>query len=337
MSERFRVSFKHQMGRHPQKRHGWRMAFRQSFDKMAAEQGAGEAMIYAQRQHWTYETTRNRAKRWTEIRRQGYHKQKGARQFQPAKGNLLSNAFIDEVADVLDKFKDNGAYIVNFRQKFLQDIFHRQGFDGLPSKVSREEMDKLTDPINGEMVEIWRGVQDYYRGDNGKRITAEKAATHYQDGPLFIGQGVYGSGTYTSNLRSTADGYGHGGAVIRMGWQTKAKTFDVRKNHWKIPEWESFKERIISEGEAAFNKYNFARASYGKDDPRTAGPRAAYQRAETRRKAANWIENDPTVVLAAAGYDGIYVGQGGVEYYMVVLNRTATTVQDSLYFSPEEH
>lgn len=102
------------------------------------------------------------------------------------------------------------------RDERLGEIWRLQGFDGLPTVVSRAELDALPD----DHVRLYRGV------------STAAFAEQFRTGDAFPGLGVSGNGTYTAVLEGTADSYaglrsgqndGDGGAVLRMALSPQAR------------------------------------------------------------------------------------------------------------------
>jgi hypothetical protein len=97
----------------------------------------------------------------------------------------------------------------------LDLIIKLQGFDGKPktTKTIREinELEKT-----GEYITVYRGVSDFSseasrsgKGDENSKITqtATQSMKDFTEGEYFTGQGIAGSGTYTSTNKMTAESY----------------------------------------------------------------------------------------------------------------------------------
>jgi hypothetical protein len=93
----------------------------------------------------------------------------------------------------------------------LAQILKKQGFDGLPAKVTQEQADKL---IQEGGLELFRGL-----ASTADR-TAEQMIEAFTNGDLYAGRGMFGNGTYGSTLKNYAEGYANngefGGKTLRM-------------------------------------------------------------------------------------------------------------------------
>lgn len=133
-------------------------------------------------------------------------------------------------------------------QPFVEGIFHDQGFDGKAEVVDKTELDARI--AKGD-IELFRGVEAKVLPELGKGIRdadykkqvlqgSRQHADEFRDGKLFIGGGVTGSGTYTTQNRSYASGYaGDNGVIMRMALRKDAKVIsasDARKlPHKNVP------------------------------------------------------------------------------------------------------
>lgn len=70
------------------------------------------------------------------------------------------------------------------------------GYDALPAVVDRVEFDKMV--AEGK-------IEEFYRGTAG--IGAEQHAEQYRSGEMYHGTGIFGNGTYTSNVQDVAAEY----------------------------------------------------------------------------------------------------------------------------------
>jgi hypothetical protein len=97
----------------------------------------------------------------------------------------------------------------------LDLIIKAQGFDGKPKTTKTiKELDELEK--SGEYIAVYRGVSDFSseiyslgQGYENAEITqtATKSINDFVDGEYFTGQGIAGSGTYTSTNKKTAESY----------------------------------------------------------------------------------------------------------------------------------
>jgi hypothetical protein len=97
------------------------------------------------------------------------------------------------------------------RDKLLASVTRQQGFDGKPTVVSPEQMDKL---ISSGAGELWRGVEDK------AGLSAAQIHEQFRTGDAFWGTGMYGNGFYFAqhhhHAESFAQDYGEApGSIMR--------------------------------------------------------------------------------------------------------------------------
>lgn len=109
----------------------------------------------------------------------------------------------------------------------LKDIAHKQGFDGEAEMLDQEAFDKVV--AEGGTV-TYRGITSHYDGPgpDAAYIEGETQITEkFAQGPYFAGNGVYGSGSYTTTERDTANYYatedGSSGSVVTMAVRPNAR------------------------------------------------------------------------------------------------------------------
>jgi len=103
-----------------------------------------------------------------------------------------------------DKLRaDVSAVRKNYRGKTADErlaaIGAMQGFDDVPTVVSKKEMDKLL--ATGDYIEAWRGV-----GGNIYK-TAAQINEEMRSGPAYYGTGIFGNGYYLSTRKNVAVRY----------------------------------------------------------------------------------------------------------------------------------
>jgi hypothetical protein len=173
----------------------------------------------------------------------------------------------------------------------LEDIAKKQGFDGKAEMVDQEGFDKVV--AEGGTV-TYRGITDYHdgAGPDAKYIEGQTAiSTELAEGEYFGGNGVYGSGTYTSVNLGVAQGYanedGKSGSVVTMAIRPNAKIATPEQ-------WENAKAAAKS---------------------KTGGFAGATNEGR---------------ILAAQGFDGFNIAPRGSEHWasetIVILNRKALVV-----------
>ena len=166
---------------------------------------------------------------------------------------------------------------------YLADIIRQQGFDGLPESVSAEEYQALVDA--GKIVPLFRGID------------GEKSVQHveqYRSGPLFVGEGIIGNGTYAARDRDRALKYASGPeGVLELGIRADAHTVDLYELLDMTTDWRKKMRKV--------------HLDYSDDDPEPY--------------VVDHLFSDPGRLAAMLGYDAI--SDGGI---FVILNRTATVV-----------
>jgi hypothetical protein len=191
----------------------------------------------------------------------------------------------------------------------LAEIYRRQGFDGPPQVVSEPEMDDLV--ARGEVIEVWRGIERHQHPD-GSWSSARELAEQYRTGPYFAGQGVRGNGTYTTTDKNRATvGYSEAGGLLRIGIAADARIADVRDVQDMAAEYSNASE-------------DFRRGWHqGDENIDTLLDRVTPEQIEA------WILIDEGRLAAARGIDVIKIDRKGTGDVYIILNRTATVVQEA--------
>lgn len=219
----------------------------------------------------------------------------------------------DELIDVSDmgpQVQESLREMFSPEDVMLAEIYRRQGFDGPPRVVPKAQMDELIE--SGEVIEVWRGIERHQDKTTGEWSSARELAELYRTGPYFAGQGVRGNGTYTSTDRHRAEvGYSEPGGLLRIGLAADARIVTYRE----------FTERTADYLDAS---ERFRRGWHqGDENIDTLLDRV------TPEEVVGWILLDEGRLAAAMGIDAIKVDRGGVGDVYVVLNRTATVVQEA--------
>ena len=311
-----KITLKHMQGQHTQKRHGWRYGYSGwGKEEQIQHQGLEEYGLWRQRQRRSHDRT----DRWNELRRQGYRRMAGDRKYHSGK-DILSFQLLDKIG----RWQKGG-------QDVLTNLIKMQGFDGLPGKVNREEMDDIF--YRGQAGEAWRGVREHL-DKNGEVVVGEQGLRQYMNGKLYVGAGVYGDGTYASNQRSTAENYGD--TLMRLGLR-KGSNLYAENDGKKIHENQRLKEftgTVTKNYYRALDHWKTTQSKYGVDSKQTAAALKNVTRWSKRNEIITRILDNPSNLAIAMGFDAIIIPQGAAEWYAVILNRTATIVQDELYYRP---
>ena len=215
-----------------------------------------------------------------------------------------------EVSDLGPQAQDGLRGLFRPDDPMLAEIYRRQGFDGPPVVVTESDMDSLV--ARGEVIEVWRGIERHQR-DDGSWSSADELAEQYRTGPYFAGQGVRGNGTYTTTDRHRAEvGYSEGGgSLLRIGIAADAHIVD-----WPEVDAEAAAYTSLSD--------DFRRGWHtGDENIDTLLDRVTSQQVEA------WVLVDDGRYAASRGIDAIRLTRGGGQTYYIVLNRTATVVQEA--------
>jgi len=215
--------------------------------------------------------------------------------------NPLRNGF-KSVDDVLKNSKQITDFLNSLpdseiaKNKTAQGIIGKaMGYDAKPKLVN-----KLT-PLKGDVV-IYRGVDGNNLQGADETSTAVSRVQDFKTGAMFQGVGIFGDGSYFSTDRDTALRYAQN---ISQG--VMKATLNIKKS--KIIDYDNLKQ--------LHNKLNNASSINNefKDLLR-----------ESKIKGKEMGEKAIGAVATLLGYDAIRVNRGS-EYYYVVLNRGALTVE----------
>src|SRR5678816_110446 len=184
-------------------------------------------------------------------------------------------------------------------------IRDRQGFNGPPTVVSREEFDRAVGA--GEVRESFRGVY----GPPGHPELAAHYAEQFRSGDHYPGTGIYGNGTYVSMHRENA---AHG-EVLRVGLRRDAKVIShdelVAQMHAHSAADAAKTGRI---GRIADLDHRMMSEAMHVPDDDTAGRVAVYAKYNTLKDHAASVEyrvsSDAGRFAALRGYDAIDVPNG---------------------------
>ncbi|MBF6182110.1 hypothetical protein [Nocardia otitidiscaviarum] len=204
----------------------------------------------------------------------------------------------DLIDDLDYRALDGAGYGTNHGGRALGEVNRRQGFDGPPTLVSREELDQI---VAAGGVELFRGVSD-------PRFVAE-----FKSGSYFPGTGQYGEGTYATPDVGMALRYAdhRSETLLRMALKPDAKVVDyLDLYHEQQAELRSISEKMeeLRRGER---------------------PHDASER-EEELESRYWQVYDRGKFAAIKGYDAFSVGgteEAGVRQEWIILNRTALAVE----------
>jgi hypothetical protein len=208
-----------------------------------------------------------------------------------------------------------------YKDPFLASVLRAQGFDGLPQVVDADTFAQMEK--DGEFaVTLYRGVDE--SGD----LTRAQVTEQFRSGPLFVGEGISGNGTYASTARNEAfDKYarGHEDGLLTIGLRKDAK---IVPNSFLSAIYGEYKNSDKPDrGQFLFKLMN---------DAVQAGETAKARALEESMQALNHglrvgdahnvldrVYWDPGALASFLGYDAIQVH----EDRYILLNRTALVVQ----------
>ncbi len=321
-------STKHQQGKHNQKRHGWRYSGhdQKQAQRIEDQQGASEVGVFRSRREnvWIREgvdelspANARRAMWRTVVQKKPI---KGERVYKPGAEMPVTSALVAVKKNVNDDVSFYSG-IKDHQDVVLGALAKSQGFDGLPQKGSRAELDAL---VSDGGTELFRGIRDF----GGQ--TAESMQKQFSDRDLFFGQGVHGNGTYVAAQHDTARGYGL--ITSRMVLRKEAKVVEKHElETMATAARNKFRKEIDDIQDSIMNKI-FA---LPKDDPGIDALKQQYYALSKTQTLASRLFGDNGRFATMMGFDAIRVDRSGDDYY-VLLNRTAVTVQNTLYFDKEE-
>ena len=152
---------------------------------------------------------------------------------------LINNDYLtDDIAKSrgwLSKGEDLGT------KKLLKD----KGYDSKPSILSSKEFDNLSDD---DYIKLYRGVVD------NEAVTAKQINEQFVNGELYIGNGLFGNGTYTAENKFVGINYAQSKAenVLEMAISRKAKIVDV--NELKDDLWVNDGKSVVTWGIRDYTK-----------------------------------------------------------------------------------
>lgn len=129
---------------------------------------------------------------------------------------------------------------------FMRDAeaFDKGGYSGLPQVMSKADYDALPGP------ELHRGVMP--AGTPASPISAAEIIEQYKSGQHFVGQGIFGNGTYFSDSIDDARKYasGEGGALFTAKIAPDARVINWNDRHslGQSVDWSNFGQWAVEQG-----------------------------------------------------------------------------------------
>ena len=250
----------------------------------------------------------------------------------------------DEVADIAADLVDKHGYAWDIKRgnpAFVR-LAERTGFDAKPTIVADADWQAV---IDDGWVPMYRGIN----GDSADDVA--RYVSEFIEGEFeFGGSGMFGSGTYTTDIRETAESYArhaHGigqqqgeraaGEVIELALHPDAKVIDVDDINREVMEfieerrrWENSVSQFTRRQQVDADGYTFEVAVPYEELP------VDIQRQVDRFNAMyQMAEDDPGRFALMRGYDAIRINRPKVSYsepelpdtFYAVLNRGALAVR----------
>lgn len=179
----------------------------------------------------------------------------------------------------------------------LTEVYHAQGYHGLPEMVSQDEMSRR---LAAGWIETYRGfgTEDYAQ-------MFDEGDHHYG------GLGIYGNGTYTGAFGEARH--------YAMDWRPTRRDMTMGEEEAEFDDyrtWEGLRRMAIHPDARIITADELRRIfldTYGYPDE-NPGPEGLAMR-------------DPGRLAAALGYDAIYRENSGIDDFWIILNRTAVAVE----------
>lgn len=210
---------------------------------------------------------------------------------------LISELMVNQIGPLNDEAID----------KALRKVFKEKGFDKPPILVKDLVKER------GD-VSIFRGVTE--------------GAEQFKKGELFVGEGVFGSGSYFSTDKTRAESYApgtEGKGVINAILPKSAKIIDwedLRKLKNKSP----VEIKIDRMTEKAFKLYD---EGHDKEANKLQRQASQLRREKEQEMAASRVfDSEPSLLAAHLGYDAIHKKRNDNEDYYLVLNRSILQVEE---------
>jgi hypothetical protein len=197
-------------------------------------------------------------------------------QFGPGTGAISDEATptVEQLADIYNETDDKG-FVRRAMAARAEKVFDALDYDDAPRVVTREELDEI--------------ARDSPVGLLHRVVDTEAQAEQFRTGKNFVGEGFFGSGTYT--YAGTDEQFD------RFAENFGGRHTDIGKIHMALePD-----ARILQSGPSSLEEYSDRHAALGE------------------------IAKDPGALAAAQGYDAINI-HAGTEGYVLVLNRDKVIV-----------
>jgi hypothetical protein len=222
-------------------------------------------------------------------------------------------------------------YVKGFGSTDMEDphlkmLLARQGYDGLPEKVSKADLDGHI--ASGER-EMYRGIATIKTGTKKNPVIVadnKNLMRDFTDGDLFAGRGIWGNGTYTAvddlevldDTRKKMNALkGYDVAYTYSGKDTTGIMRMSLKSDAKVIPYEEALERATADRD----RYKLAAQTATNDDTKFENEYLAF------------LVSDPGRWAVVNGYDALFAK---TQYYFNVLNRTALRIQTDEVEVPDD-
>lgn len=188
----------------------------------------------------------------------------GGKGAEIVRGKELSLKDLEKAAENTSRMIGDKAplYIIDGQDYALKAILQEQGFDGKPTVVDKETLDKMVE--SGQVTEMFRGVY------------SSEQVEQFRTGELYVGIGGMGNGTYAAfgkEGRDEAMGYAKNeDTLIRFGLRSDARTIvlknlrkDMLDNESKFRQKKELIDKVSKTVESQFFDPGKVAASLGYD------------------------------------------------------------------------
>ena len=249
-----------------------------------------------------------------------------------SQGRELAERFVAEHGYSWDIARGNPSFV---------EMAKRNGFNAKPLKVSDAEWEQV-------LADGWTPIYRGLNGDSAEDVASYVAQFIDADTP-FGGSGMFGSGHYVTDVRSTAEAYAreaHGigqakgaraaGEVMDLALHPEAKIVDLDDLHKEMT--------AFIEERRAFDSQNLRRTAtnefgevFEQSVPLEELAPEIREQAENLNAMYQLIEEDPGRFALARGYDAVKIRNPQVSYdqpelpdtFFAILNRGALAVRRS--------
>lgn len=204
------------------------------------------------------------------------------------------------------------------RDKVLAGLNEERGFNGLPEVLTPEEFVEYK-----SSHELWRGVAERYQASAGE------LAEQFRTGELYVGDGIYGSGTYTAKVIPTTD-RDFNARLFALDYAAREEKGLL---HMKLKP-----DAVLIDHEELTQTMEMALVEIDDWEHRTltamkeagTAEAAEFRKVQNAARHKSSIYRDPARAATYLGYDGMVVRAGPAQTrppFIILYNRTAAVVE----------